>query len=323
MADGKRYGQKKISSEPIGQRRRRRSRTGAADRGRLITWGCKTLVSTIPSTGKILSGVVDYTFKPLGLVDDLSRARKGRYLNDIITRYVSLAARFNIHATCILAGSRTSLSVDSRSILTQYADARIVNLMIKLIPSGILSSRSGCWHIGFQPFFNDSDETRAGIAEKTWVPTEQGIHRTYLSATGPASKPLVIEYTPAVQDGRAYMFNPLDSAFGQISIRYDCYDREKYLEFTPEDFNCDTIVSGLIETRVTSSMPSTNHGAYRYDVFVTDKLGRGTINLQQPGIRSVNLRLDTCIPDDSYCINNGLVIDVVDQVSTSSSSHEI
>jgi len=297
--------QKRVPRKQTTQRRRTKRRVGNGV-GKLIARGVKSLVSTIPVVGSFLGDISDFTFKAFGISNESITLNSS--LKDVVVRNVSLCARFNITAAAILAGSRTSLAVDmGKAILSQYSDGRVISLTVRIIPSSILSKRSGDWHLGFQPFFNNDDENRGGIKDADWMPTEQGIHRTFLSATGPANKPLVVTYKPVTHDGRAFVFNPLDSAYGQVSIRYDNYDRSSYTEFSPEDFSCDTIISGIIETRVSSSMPSTEYGAYKYSKFVLDKMKPNSMWLMNPKQYMAKVEVESCKNDTGYCKVTGKV----------------
>lgn len=244
---------------------RRNNRRGSG-LGRLIASGTKTLISSIPGIGGVLSKVADIFFKSVGLTSQ--HLAIGSTL--VEPPKTSLAAKFDITPACILSGSSGCIVKDKHEIYSQYVDARITSCTIRVIPSGASHTRCGDWHLGLQPYLMRED-----IAEPdTLAPTELGIHHMMYSVSGPATKPLAIHYRPRVTDGLAFHFNKLEDSVLHVAIRYDCYARPKDLyskEFTAEDFSCDIKISGTLETRVSNEGVTVKS----YKRFVADRLKSG------------------------------------------------
>lgn len=267
-----------VAVRPKRKQNRRRRTNKSSGLGRIITKGVKSLVASIPVVGGVLKDIADIAFKQVGLTTATSTPTvKGDFKSDV--RQCSLVSRFHITPAAIVAGSSGAIQMDDgRTFMTQYAEGRVMNLTIRVNPSGAFGSMKGDWHMGFQPFYDINTIYEPGIKEMNWLPSEQGIHRAYISTTAPAHKPLQISYQPSVRDGDAYQFQDLGSEYGEISIRYDSYARDEFSDFKPSDISFDIKISGTVELRVTAMglHPDANKpsgsGGYVHTTTVKDML---------------------------------------------------
>lgn len=248
--------------------RRRRARNVTI--GNIVASGAKTLISSIPVIGDVLKNILDFRFKNYNLTStDYPFLKLGdTFKLEEKQTLTSLTAKFSVYPVAILCGSRGCIMKNDKTIISQYLDGRISSITIKIIPSGSYKDRAGDWHLGFQPFFNEQDLNTADIKD-TSASTELGIHHMFLSTSGPANRTLSLTYRPRVVDGRAFQFIPLNQPYGMVSIRYDHYNRASYVaDISPEEFACDTKISGTVITRMTGPQAS---GVHEFSVFVDDK----------------------------------------------------
>lgn len=234
--------------------------------GKLIGTGIKSLISSIPMVGPVLSDIADFAFKSIAVTKD--NLKIGDVVKPDDLKHCCLAASFLIKPSAILCGSRACVTDLNKRIISEYIDGRVISMTITVFPSGAFGQRNGDWHLGFHPLFNESDIDSKDFKDPS-QPTEQGIHHMYMSTSGPAHKSLSLTYRPKIHDGRAFQFVNLDKPYGMIAIRFDNYDRSVYSEFTPDQFSCDTRVTGKIEVRSTGPQKS---GVHYYTDFVTDKI---------------------------------------------------
>lgn len=260
----KRKNTRKVAKKVRGRRTVKRRST--SNIGKLIGTGIKSLISSIPLVGPVLSEFADFAFKPISISKD--NFKIGDIVNPEDLKHCCLAASFLVKPSAILCGSRACVTDLDKRIISEYIDGRVISLTITVFPSGAFGKRSGDWHLGFHPLFNESDKTSKDFSEPS-QPTEQGIHHMYMSTSGPAYKSLSLTYRPRIHDGRAFQFINMNEPYGMIAIRFDNYDRSAYTEFTPDQFSCDTKISGKIEVRSTGPQKS---GVHYFDSFVTDKI---------------------------------------------------
>lgn len=290
-------------------RRRRRIGRKQSGLGRIIATGAKSLISSIPVVGTTLASIADFGFKAFGLTT-VSKPTVGSTLSGDV-RQSSLVARFEITPASILAGSKGCVQLDmGKKIISQYAEGRIININIEIIPVGDLNKRAGDWHLAFQPYFCPGSSSEAGV-NSIWLPTEQGIHHMYISRTGPANKTLSLNYRPRPVDGSAFQFGDLSRGYGEIAIRYDNYCRADYGDFKASEFGCDVKISGTVETRTSAAMPPTSSGGYVFDTLVLDRLksvGMYIMNPSRPNPWTCILNTGfSCTDQDGYCTVSGIV----------------
>lgn len=217
---------------------------------RVVARGVKELVSSIPVMGNTLGSLADLAFKAFGLTQtDMTTAKPGQKLSIIATDVTRLYARFLIYPVALLVGSRVTLPSDTnRAITTPYCDGRVISLTVTIRPTNAVLQRQGEWHMSIQPYFNVTDEKYLTSPYKS-APYEEAMRRCYLSTSGPASQPLALTYRPRVQDGRAYQYNRLDTAFAEITILFTQYVRDNYAHFSAQEFAPEILVSGQVEMR--------------------------------------------------------------------------
>lgn len=167
------------------------------------------------------------------------------------------------------------------TVISQYLDGRVVSLTITAEPVNEVSSRQGSWTISFQPYFNINDTNRDGFTGN-WLPTENSMMHQYACVTGSASRKLVLTYTPRVHDGNAFMFQNLDSVYGEVCIRYSDPNRNDYSSFKSSDFNCRVALSGRVELRTSPFMPPSNSGGYTFTTAIDDRLAQVGMFLWSP-----------------------------------------
>lgn len=314
MAGRKFQNKRKSQKKSKALRRYRRPRAATqSGLGRVIASGVKSLVATIPVVGDTLKNVADIAFKHFGFTTKDITLTKGSSFSAVETKQLALVSRFWLTPATILAGSKGCIQVDmGRKIMSQYCEGKVRVVTIRVNPSGQLAKLQGDWHLSLQPFFSDDSDHEPGIAS-SWLPTEQGIHHSYLSTTGKASTPLQITYRPRIADGRAFMFQDLASAFAEVNIRYDCMTRSDYSEFSANDIGFDIKISGTVETRTTSTMPSNQYGGYLFATTVDDKLKDVAAFIANPAkkwIISVQNTDYSCTSDNGLCKVTGKILDV-------------
>lgn len=215
---------------------------------KVIARGVKELVSSIPVMGNTLGSLADVAFKAFGLSQtDMSSAVTGTKLSVISTDVTRLYSRFLIYPAALLVGSKAALPSDTnRAVTTPYCDGRVISLTVTIRPTNAVLQRQGEWHLSIQPYFNVTDEVN--LTNKV-APWEEQMRRCYLSTSGPASQPLALTYRPRVQDGRAFQYNRLDTAFAEITILFTQYVRDSYAHFSAQEFAPEILVSGQVEMR--------------------------------------------------------------------------
>lgn len=270
---GNKRQRKNATRKKLQQRKRKPGRRrNRPSLGRLIASGVKTLLASVPGAGSTLSQFADFAFKALGLSAEKSLTNSITALKDVDTSITVLVARFHIKVSSLIVGSRDVIQSDmDRSVLCQYSDGRVVNLSVTAIPTNEASKRQGFWTMSLQPFSTPADAASKGFTE-AWCPTDQGMKHALLSTTGSALRNLSLSYTPKMSDGYAYTFQQLDSSYAEVAIRYADYNRDTYSSFKTSDFNCQVIVSGRVELRVSPTMPPSDTGGFKYNTTVDDKL---------------------------------------------------
>lgn len=198
--------------------------------------------------GNTLGSLADVAFKAFGLTQtDMSSAVPGTKLSVISTDVTRLYSRFLVYPAALLVGSKAALPSDTnRAVTTPYCDGRVISLTVTIRPTNAVLQRQGEWHLSIQPYFNVTDE--ATITNEV-APWEEQMRRCYLSTTGPASQPLALTYRPRIQDGRAYQYNKMDTAFAEITILFTQYVRDNYAHFSAQDFAPEILISGQVEMR--------------------------------------------------------------------------
>lgn len=243
------------------QRRRRSNRNRNRSRssrpvkseglGRTIVRGVRNLISAIPGGTAFLS-IADVVFKSVGYSQ--IRQVDGLFVADNVT-IGALATRFCINYVNILLSSRECIRSPSNArdsqfrynITTPWTEARLIEFTVVIAPTNPVSKRMGIWTLGFKPFYDSRDH--ATEMSRSSVPGRVGIMGYPNYTTGPASSKLSLTYRPRVTDGHVFQFHPLDTMFGCICIRFDCYSRDTVADFTPEQFALELNITGKLELR--------------------------------------------------------------------------
>lgn len=300
---------------------RRQKRTGAPSTpqgrtsiGQVIARGVRNLVSYLPGS-PLIKPLADFALKTIGLSDGGTVAN-GRFSGSV--RQFALAAKFWIYASNIIAGSRLAVrsgSIDSRNFLTPYCDARVIELTISVMPIGVMGKRAGEWTLSFQPFMSDKDEDNLN-ASASIFPDDHAMKACFMSVTGSASRPLALTYKPKVSDGRPYFFWAIGTAYGEVSVRYDQYNRTTYTDFNADDFAMDCVISGRVELRTASSSGySADGGSYIYTDSVKDRL-EGAGQAVMLGTKTIVLSSSgyTCKPSSDLTLCNVSGVELVKSV---------
>lgn len=250
--------------------RRGRRAVGRPSIGKLVATGVKSLLSSVPAVGSVLSEIADFGFKALGVATSVSVS--GSKFSASEVRFINLCARFDVRRSILLVGSRSCIQADSdRKVYSQYTDGRVVKMTIKILPINISEQRSGDWSLSFQPFFSP-DDYKSPALDNASMPSAQGMKHMYLSTTGSASQPLTLQFVPNIHDGAAFQFASLDDPIGQVAIRFDQPVRATYGQFTANDFACQVIISGSMDLRTSGATCSTGTSVKTFNVTVDDKL---------------------------------------------------
>lgn len=217
---------------------------------RLFATGVRSLVSCLPGS-KALLPVTDFVMKAIGLTMN-KPTPEGVFTG---VQNTALGSKFTLSYTNILAGTkavvnrgRTTPEQGNRQIFClPFMDARLIEVVISTSPVNVVGKRSGDWTIAFYPFYSAQDEDN--FRSDKLIPDRTGIERAPLIATGSASQPLSLRFSPRVTDGEIAKFHQIADNFGGLCIRYNDMNRSSYGEFNGEDFAMDCIIKGRVELR--------------------------------------------------------------------------
>lgn len=268
---GKRQTGKKTRSSRVRRSQRKPpSRPQASGSfGRAFATGVRTLVSCLPGSTALLP-VTDFVLKAIGLT--MVKPQNGFFAD---VQNTALGAKFTIGYLNILAGTknvvnkgRTPASQGNRQMFTTpFLDARLIEVVISVSPVNVIGKRSGDWTIAFYPFYTLDDMNQFKGDKK--IPDRTGIERAPIIATGSASQPLSLKYSPKITDGEIFKFHPINDTFGGICIRFNDMNRSTYSEFNGEDFAMDMVLKGRVELRTINPDALDN---YSYTDAISDVL---------------------------------------------------
>lgn len=247
--------------KPKQQKRRR----AAPSAGSVIAKGVSTLLSYVPG-GSYLKSLADFAFKAFGW-NPAPRLLPSTNVQDSLN-WLGMSCRFfitynSIARTTHLGVVSNNQSNNGKMFMTQFEDAALISLLIKIIPTGKHSDRSGLIAAAFVPF-NQDDENNTSSG----IPTFQDIIGVPNSVQGPANRTLVISYrpdSPWIRD-----FHRLDKAFGVFQAAfYDPMRIDPRSQFTVDDFTCDIEISGVLKFK----KPMLSGGWAQFSGSVIDKTG--------------------------------------------------
>lgn len=158
----------------------------------------------------------------------------------VMIQYTNILIRTSTAAVNTTKGARSWVD-------TPYTDAKLMSVTITVTPNGIRQSRSGRWGLLFLPFRDAQDMV---TIQNDYRPlTLAQLQQMAGSVSGPADRPLQLNFTPKPEDGLSYQFNPMNTYFGAIVIAYSEDMRKSYHDFTADDFSPDVTVRGTLKLR--------------------------------------------------------------------------
>lgn len=130
---------------------------------------------------------------------------------------------------------------------TPYTDAKLTHLRVTVTPDNRLQSRSGRWGAVIIPFRDAKDEQQI---QTDYAPLQLArLQQLAGSVSGPADKPLLVQFVPKAEDGLIFQYNPMKTYFCALVIAYSESIRDSYHEFTADDFGPDVSIRGTIRLR--------------------------------------------------------------------------
>lgn len=225
-------------------KRKRQSPTSTGFGG-LLAHGVRTLLSVLPGSA-LTVGIADFVFKSLGY------STKSPILNSDQTvtatfQATGLTALFHIALKDILFQSFThGVRLNAAEWATNYSAGRLRSLCVKIIPQTPQAEKRGLLAMAFIPFRTDEEAIWYNDKSRIQGMLFEQVKMIPGAKSGPASRPLTINYRPKPSDGRLnYDLGMLDE-IGAITIGFDQTNRTVYNAFSQDDFSCTVVISGTV-----------------------------------------------------------------------------
>lgn len=264
----------------------------------------KNLVGSLPGVGPFLSKISDFGFKPLGIVK-LQKVPKLKIVR-IETEIYGLGADFVIPVAQLWSNSSfcTCTSTFIPQYQSSYANIKLMNLSIKILPSCQVSERQGEWCLAFTPFLRLGDsKIHLSNYKNGTVPGFNTLCRLPGSVHGLASEPLEINYSTR-SNTYLQMFHSEDVYVGAVRIAYQDTLRSKYSGFKSSEFAPVVILSGKLKSGVLS-----HFGTRSVDSKIWDNLQKTAMTAcVSSGITTFTIINDQsykCKDNDKNCLVSG------------------
>lgn len=247
-------GKTKRSTRPRGKRPPRRTSNMNQPQvsrnkslGQVIGTGIRSLVSMLPGQA-VLAPVTDFLLKSVGLAKSI--AFNGTGSSAILTADVAnfaVVGKFII-TTGSLLRDMPFTEINSRAdVLTRYDQFRVKTLSVSLQPTGDFANRPGEWLVSLVPFINPDDHK---WFDKADVPPVEQLMSFGMFERAPASRSLMLSFTPSLHHGQSFLFHDCDHKFCGVYVHYERYHRVKYDEFSATDVSFNTYIRSTLEARL-------------------------------------------------------------------------
>lgn len=275
--------------------RARRSANNTPSLGNLIAKGTTSLLSYLPG-GEYLKPIADFAFRGFGWIKSPSLIPTTETL-----KIIGLGARFQVTYAAIALNSHLGISQGmsetvKKSYRTQFPEARLINLRITVKPISTQSLRQGQYACAFIPAYTDADAR----ATKRAIPTFYDVQNTLGAVSKPVSSPIIINYAPNSPYTRDFHF--LSEAIGICQIAFLDTARKDPINFTPDEFSIEALVTGTLQFRA----PIMAGNTVEYKNFIIDMTPAATRIDSPTGVNYYDKHMK-CIatyPDSLHLIPN-------------------